>query len=106
LYSHILASSRNEALCGEHVLNLAGANTERQSPEGSMRRRMAVTAYHCGPRKSEALFRANDVHNPLPLVSQSKICETEIFDVFLKRHALQPRVILLDKVGDILEVLP
>ena len=71
-----------------------------------MCRRMAIAAHHRGPRKREALFRTDDVHNPLPLVSQSEICETEIFDVILECYALQPRIILFDKVGDVLEVLP
>ena len=42
----------------------------------------------------------------LTLVPKPKICETKGFDVFFKRETLCPGVGFLDKLPDVLEVLP
>ncbi len=66
---------------------------------------MTVSADDGRPWESKALFRANDVDNPLPVVAETEICETKVPDIVFKGNALQTGVFLLDKVSNILEIL-
>lgn len=106
LNPHVLAALGDEALGGEDVLDLGGADTESESAESAMGRSMGVTADDRGAGKGEALLGADDVHDTLPLVAEAKVCDAELLDVLLEGDALRPRIILLDEAGDILQRFP
>ena len=65
---------------------------------------MAVTAHHCGAREGEALLRANNVYNALPLVAQTEVGELEVLDILLEGLALEARVVLFDELANVLVV--
>lgn len=106
LYPHVLAPLGDEALGGEHVLDLAGADAKGEGAKGAMCRRVAVSADDCGTGEGEALLGADDVDNSLPLVAQAEICDAKVLDVLLERDALRPRIILLDEARNVLEGFP
>jgi hypothetical protein len=106
LYPHVLAALGDEGLCGEDVLHLARADAKGEGTEGAMGRRVAVAADDGGAGKGEALLGANDVDDALPLVTEAKVCDTELLDVLLERYALCPGVVLLDEARDVLEGFP
>jgi hypothetical protein len=106
LYPHVLAALGDQALCGQDVLDLAGANAKGEGAEGAMGGRVAVTADHGRAGQGEALLGADDVDDALPLVAQAKVCDAELLNVLLERYALCPRVVFLDEACNILERFP
>jgi len=70
------------------MFNLAGADTEGQSAERSVRGGMAVTADHCRARKGKALLRPDYVYNTLSLVPETEVCQTKLLDVVFESDAL------------------
>jgi hypothetical protein len=83
LYSHILTPLSDDSLRGKNVFDLRCANAECQSAKCAMSRSMAVAADYGRARESEALLRANDMDNALPIVAQSEVCKTEVFYILL-----------------------
>jgi hypothetical protein len=65
---------------------------------------MAVTAYHCGSRKSEALLGTNDMNNALSLVAKAKVCEVELFYVVFQSDNLSSGIGFFDESADILVI--
>src|SRR5258706_7389810 len=61
-----------EALCGQDMLNFAGANTKGQCTHGSMRRGMRVAAHQGHAWQRDTLLRANNMHNALASVVHVK----------------------------------
>jgi hypothetical protein len=106
LYPHVLAALGDQALCGENVFYLAGADTEGQSPESAMGRRVAVTTDHGRAGEGEALLGADDVDNSLPLITEAKVCDAELLDVLLQGYALCPGVVFLDEARNVFECFP
>jgi hypothetical protein len=103
---HVLTPLCDKSLCGQNVLNFARADSERESTEGAMCRCVAVTTDNCGSGQRKALFGSDDVHDTLPLVVETKVCEIECLDVVLEGHALCSRVGLVDKLLSCGEVFP
>ena len=58
-----------QRLGGEHVLDLAGADAERQRAERAVGRRVAVAAHDRHARLGEPLLGADDVHDALARVA-------------------------------------
>src|SRR5207248_3500652 len=58
----------DEALAGEHVLHLRGANTVREAGKRTMRAGVRVAAHHGHAGERRALLRSDDVHDALLLV--------------------------------------
>lgn len=44
---------------------------------------MTIAADYGRARESEALLRANDMDNALPIVAQSEVCKTEVLYILL-----------------------
>ena len=86
------------------MLDLTRPNPKRQRPKRAVRTRMAVPTYHRRPRQREPLLGANDMNNPLSLVSEPEIRESEFLDVVFEGGALEAGVVFFDEVGDVLEV--
>ena len=87
------------------MLHLTCPNAKGQRPEGSMGRSVAVAAdYRCA-RKGKALLRSDDVDYALALIPQSKVCQTESFDVFLECQTLYSGVGFFNELTDVFEVL-
>ena len=69
---HRLGTLLQEALCGQDMLNFAGANTKGQCAHGSMRRGMRVAAHQGHARQRDTLLRANNMYNALASVVHVK----------------------------------
>lgn len=55
-------------------------------------------------RETPTLLRSNDMYDALPLIAETKVCESMSLHVILQRHALETRILLFHKLLDILEV--
>jgi hypothetical protein len=88
------------------VLDLARANAECESTEGAMCGGVAVTADDRCAGQGEALFGADNVHDTLPLIVESEVCEVEGLDIVLESDTLCPRVDLVDELLGCGEVFP
>ena len=73
-----LRSPLQQALGSEHHLDFAGADTERQSAERAVRRRMTVAADHRHAWLSRALLRSDDVDNALLVAVDAEAGDAEI----------------------------
>src|SRR5258708_39981479 len=80
---HRLGTLLQEALCGQDMLNFAGANTKGQCAHGTMRRGMRVAAYERHARQRDTLLRANNMHNALASVVHVEESHTEIPGILL-----------------------
>lgn len=87
------------------MFDLTGTDTGGKASEGTMGRRVAVATHKGGARESEALLRADNMDNTLTFVAEAEVCDTEFLDIFFKGEALQPRILLLDKGGNVLDAL-
>ena len=72
----------------EHMLDLAGADAERERAERAMRRGMAVAADHRGARQGEALLGPDDVDDALLGRDRVDIGDAELGDVGRQRGQL------------------
>jgi hypothetical protein len=106
LYPHVLAALGDEALRGQDVLDLAGADAEGEGAKGAMGRRVAVAADDGCAGEGEALLGADDVDDALALVTQAKVCDAELLDVLLEGYALCAGVVFLYEARNVLEGFP
>ena len=67
-----------QGLRGQDVLDLAGADTERQRTEGAVCGGVAVAADHGAARQREAQFGADHVHDALAVVAHGVQRHTEV----------------------------
>ena len=67
------------------MLDLAGADAERQGAERTMRGGVAVTAHHGHPRQSAALLGSDDVHDALAGMAHRELDDAELGSV-LAQH--------------------
>ena len=104
LYPHVLGALCDDGLGGEDVLDLRRADAKGEGAKGAMCGGVGVAADDGRTGKGEALLGADDVDDALALVGEAKVCDAELLDVLLERHALESRVLLLDEGLDILEV--
>ena len=80
--AHVLRLGLDQRLGGEHVLDLRGADAVGERAERPVGRRMAVAAHEGRAGQGEALLRADDVDDALPLVELVVIFEPEQLGVF------------------------
>ena len=73
-----------QALGGEHVAHLAGADAEGQGPEGAVGARVAVAADDGHARLGEAQLGADHVHDALALAAQGVEGDAELAAVLLE----------------------
>ena len=89
----------HQALGGEHVLDLRGADAMRQATEGAVGAGMGIAADDGHARQSGALLRSDDVHDALALVQEGEIdLGAELADVGVQGFDLQAG----DRVADAL----
>ncbi len=74
-----------QRLCGKHVLDLAGADAERQSPKRAMGRSMAVAANDGHPRLRVAQLGTDDMDNTLLRVVQVVVLDAKLLAIVAKR---------------------
>jgi len=74
---HLLRPVLRQRLCGQNVLDLTGADTERESSERTVRRGVAVTAYDHHARLGQAQLRSDDMHDALVAVTERGLADAE-----------------------------
>jgi len=97
---HRAASALPQRLRGQHVLDLAGADAERQRPERAVRGRVGVAADDRQPRQGQAQLRRHDVHDARGGVADAEQLQAEFRAVLLERVDLRLR----DPVHDVLGI--
>ena len=94
--THPLRPRLRQRLGGQHVLDLAGADTERQSPERAVGGGVAVAADHRHAGQGATLLGSDDVHDALPRIAHREVDDAELLGV-LAQHLDLARG---DGVGD------
>ena len=82
---HRARTRLRQRLRGEHVLDLARADAERERAERAVRRRVAVAAHDGHARLREALLRADHVHDALARLAHRVADDPELVAV-LRQH--------------------
>ena len=96
-YQHRLHLFLQQALGGEHVLDLGGADAMRQTAECTMRGGVRVAANHRHARQRGAVLRSDDVDDALPRVLKREIrLGADRADVGVQRLDLLARHRILD----------
>ncbi len=90
-----------QALRREHVLDFAGADSERERAERAVRRGMAVAANDRHARLREPKLRPDNVHDPLLARSDIEQTEPELRAVAPQRLDLQFRIGVGDRLAAI-----
>jgi hypothetical protein len=91
-----LRAPLRERLRGQHVLDLAGADAEREGPERAVRGGVRVAADDRHPRLRDAELGADHVHDPLPPVPEAVVGDAELLAVAPQRLELDARELVLD----------
>ena len=85
---HVFRWLLNQGLRGQHMFNLGCTNAKGQCAECTMCCGMRVTTHNRHPRQGKPLFRANHMHNTLPLVIHGKIRHAKFSGIFFQRFDL------------------
>ena len=93
---HLLRAVLRQRLRGQHVLDLAGADAERQRAEGAVGRGVAVAADDRHARLGQPQLRADDVHDALVAVAHRGQPDAELGGVLAQRLDLRAA----HRVGD------
>ena len=94
--AHVLGRPLDQGLGRQHVLDLRGADTEGQRPEGAMGRGVAVAADDGHAGLGHALFRADDVNDALADVRHGEVRDAELGAVPLQGLDLNARFRVVD----------
>ena len=86
----------HEALGGEHVLDLAGADPERERAERAVGRGVRVAAHDRHPRLGDPQLGADHVHDPLLVRAERVDRDPELLAVALERLHLHARELVPD----------
>ena len=97
---HRLRLALDQALRGEHVLDLARADAERQRAEGAVGGGVGVAADDRHARLGDAELGPDDVHDALVLGAQRVDRDAELRAVALERLDLHAAELVLDPRGD------
>ncbi len=89
----------NQALGGQYVLHLGGADPEGQGPEGPVSRGVGVPTNHRHARQRQALLGADHVHDTLAGIVHPELREMKFGTVVIQGLHLDPRCGLLDPCG-------
>ena len=93
---HVLHLLGDQALGGEHMLDLGGADAVGQRAEGAVGGGMRITANHGHAGQCRALLRADDVDDALTHIVHLEFEDAEVIAVLVQRLHLDAR----DLVGD------
>jgi hypothetical protein len=96
-----LRPALEEALRGEHHLDLARADPERERPKGAMGRGMAVAADDGHPRLGQPELGADDVHDALVRGAQAVQRDPELAAVIGEHLDLRSGHLVRDRQGAI-----
>lgn len=96
---HVLHLLGDQALRGQHMLDLGGADAVRQRTERAMRGGVRIAADHGHARQGGALLRADHMHDALARIVHLELEDAEVVAVLIQRLHLQAR----DFVGDRLQ---
>ena len=91
-HAHVLGRFLQDGLGGEHVLDLRGADAERQGAHGAVGGGVAVAADDGHAGKRQPLLRSDDVHDALARVFDGDVGHGEVGDILLKGFELQDAV--------------
>ena len=94
--AHPLRPCLRQRLRGQHMLDLAGADAERQRPERAVRGRVAVAAHHGHARQGAALLGSDDVNDALTGIAHREVDDAELLGVLAQHLDLAGR----DRIGD------
>ena len=78
-----------QTLRREHVLDLGGADAEREGAESAVRGRVRVAADDDAARLRQPQLRADDVHDALPAVAGAEAGDAALVAVALQRVHLR-----------------
>ena len=95
-HAHPLRSRLRQRLGRQDVLDLAGADAERQRPERAVGRGVAVAAHDGHARQRAPLLGSDDVHDALPGIAHREVDDAELLGVLAQHLHLPGR----DRVGD------
>ena len=98
---HGLGAGQRQRLGGQHVLDLAGADAERQRAEGAVGGGVGVTADDGGAGLGQAQLRAHDVHDALLDVAQRVQPYAELGAVLAQRLQLGAGDRVRDRLVDV-----
>lgn len=98
---HGLRAGQGQRLGGQHVLDLGGADAERERAEGAVRRGVRVAADHGGAGLGQTELRADDVHDALLDVAQRVQPDAEVRAVLAQRLQLGPGDRVRDGLVDV-----
>ena len=102
---HILVFLHHHALRGEHMLDLAGADAERQCPECAVRAGVRIAAHHRHAGQGRTILRPDHMHDALTFVEERKVNLGAVFlDVLVECFDLQARYLILDTVEALIPV--
>jgi hypothetical protein len=100
-HRHRLERLQGQRLGREDVLDLTGADAERQGTESPVRGRVRVAADDRHARLCQPELRADDVHDALLDVTEAVQRDAELRAVATERVDLQPRDRLRDRLVDV-----
>jgi hypothetical protein len=98
--AHRLGLALDQALGGEDVLHLGGADPERQRTEGAVGRGMGVAADDRQSRLGHAQLGADHVDDAAPLGAERVERDPKLLAVALQGLHLPARELIRDKPGD------
>ena len=97
---HRLRAALRERLRGQHVLDLARADAERQRAERAVRGGVRVAADDRHARLGDAQLGPDDVDDPAPVGAERVERDAELLAVALERLDLRARELVVDARGD------
>ncbi|MCY1404541.1 hypothetical protein D9M71_197510 [compost metagenome] len=97
-HQHVLHLLGDQALGGEHVLDLGGADAVGQGTESAVGGGVRVTADHGHARQGGALLRADDVDDALALVIHLEFDDAVFVTVLVEGLYLQARNLVDDRL--------
>ena len=101
LDGHPLRPRLGERLGGQHVLDLARADAERQRPERAVGGGVAVAAHDRHPRQRASLLGTDDVDDALAGVAHRVVGDAELGRVAAQRVDLLGRDLVGDRLVDV-----
>ncbi len=94
-----LQRALQQGLRGQHHLHLAGADAEGEGPEGAVRGGVRVTADDGHARLRQPQFRADDVHDALPVRAEGVQRDAELPAVARELGQLEAGLLVEDGQG-------
>ncbi len=101
-HPHVFRFFLHQRLRCQHMLNLGRADTMCERSEGAMGGGMGITTNNGHAWQGEPLFRADDMHDPAPVIGHGKVRHTKFGRVGFKCFHLQTAFRIGNTLLDIL----